>query len=66
MLDVHDERVRGGPPLQLEDPVDRLEVLRVRAEAVYGLGGKGDHVALAQREHREIDLVLGKPGRDHP
>ena len=66
MIDVHDERMRGRPALQLEDLADGIRVLRVGAEPVDGLGRKGDDLALAQRFDCAVDLFLGQPGGNHP
>ena len=45
MADVHDQRIVAGAALGLEDAADRGRVQRVRAQAVYGFGGKGHQFA---------------------
>lgn len=46
--EVHDQRVRRGPPLHGEDTLHRVDVLRVRAEPVHGLGRERDQPTRAQ------------------
>ena len=50
--DVDDQRVPGGPALQREDLRDRRVVVGARAEAVDGLGGKGDELARGEARRR--------------
>ncbi len=46
--EVHDDRVTGGPPLDLVDAPDGGRVRGVRAQPVHGLGGEGHQLAVAQ------------------
>src|SRR6185312_16264243 len=46
--DVHDERMVLGPPLQREYLRDSLRIRRVGAQAVHGLGRKGDELAVGE------------------
>ena len=39
---VHDERIKGGPPLRFEDARDGDWIKRIGAEPVDRLGGEGD------------------------
>ncbi len=66
MLDVDDERVRGGPALQLEDLADGVGIRSGGAEAIDRFRRERDDLAFAQRFDRLVDLVLWEPGRDHP
>jgi hypothetical protein len=52
---VDDERIEGGPALGFVDRRHRPSVAGVGAEAVDGLGRKGDDGALAQQPGGRLD-----------
>ena len=58
---MHDQRMVGGAPLQREDLGDRPAVGHVGAEAVDGLGRKGDDFALKQAARRVLDRPAHLP-----
>ena len=58
MLDVHDQRMRRRPALQLEDLADGVGILRVGAEPVDGFGRKRDDLAFAQGLDGLVDFFL--------
>ena len=58
MVDVHDQRVRRRPTLQLEYLADGIRILRVRAEPIDGFGRERDDLAFAQGLDGLVDLVL--------
>ncbi len=65
-VEVHDHRVTRRAALDLEDLGHRGRVLRVGAEAVHGLGGKRDQLAVAQCLHGGVDFDLGgSDGANH-
>ena len=61
--DVDDERVERGPPLGGEDAGHGAVAQRVGAEAVDGLGRKGDELARAQEARGGAEAALGS-GKD--
>ena len=61
--DVHDERVERRPPLGGEDAGHGAVAPRVGAEAVDGLGRKGDELARAQEARGGAEAALGS-GKD--
>ena len=61
-VEVHDQRVRRRPALELEDLAHRGGVLRVGAEAIDGLGRKRDQFAVAQRVARPLPAPAESPG----
>ena len=60
-VEVDDHRMGRRPALGLENPAHGGRVLRIRSEPVYGLRGKSDQLAIAQRLHSGLDLDLGSP-----
>ena len=58
-IEMNDDGMSRRPPLSLENLSDRSRVLRVRAQPVDRLGGKGHELAVAQCLHGCLDLDLG-------
>jgi hypothetical protein len=58
-IEVNDDGMSRRSPLSLENLSDCSRVLRVRAQPINRLGGKGYELAVAQGLHGCLDLDLG-------
>ena len=63
---VHDQRVAGGPPLDLEDAGDGRRVLGVGPEPVHGLGRYRDDAAGPQPVDGRADIGGDELGSARP